>query len=216
MLFDIDIRKQLPAFKLDIRLHSDAKKLVLIGASGSGKSLTLRLIAGLLKPDSGHIRINGQTWFDHPNHLPAAQRKAGLMFQDYALFPHLTVAQNIAFGLHHSWLNPPKRPSENVRYWLNLMQLTPFADCYPHQISGGQKQRTALARTLATQPQLLLLDEPFSALDTELRRHTRQELLQLQQANGIPMILITHDPADTEIADEVWRMENGRLSPSKA
>lgn len=213
MLFDIEIRKKLPSFELDVRLQSDAQKLVLIGASGSGKSLTLQMIAGLLKPDAGHIRVNGETWFDKGCHVSARERRAGLMFQDYALFPHLTVAQNIAFGLKRGWFNPPKRPSENVQYWLELLQLEAVAYHYPHHISGGQKQRTALARTLITRPKLLLLDEPFSALDTGLRRHTRAELLQLQQNSGVPMILITHDQADADsLADEIWRMENGRLA----
>ncbi|MDO4906793.1 sulfate/molybdate ABC transporter ATP-binding protein [Neisseria sp.] len=212
MLFDINIRKQLPSFPLDIRLQSDAQKLVLLGASGSGKSLTLQLIAGLLKPDGGHIRIGGETWFGNGCNLPARRRRAGLMFQDYALFPHLTVSQNIAFGMQAGWRNPPKRPSENVRRWLDLLQLGHVADRYPHEISGGQKQRTALARTLIVQPKLLLLDEPFSALDADLRRHTRRELLQLQQQSGIPMILITHDAADAEaLGDEIRRIENGRL-----
>ncbi|OSI10752.1 ABC transporter ATP-binding protein [Neisseria zoodegmatis] len=214
MLFDIEIRKKLPSFDLDVRLQSDAQKLVLIGASGSGKSLTLQMIAGLLKPDAGHIRVNGETWFDNRLlYVPACERRAGLMFQDYALFPHLTVAQNIAFGLKRGWFNPPKRPSENVQYWLELLQLEAVAYHYPYHISGGQKQRTALARTLITRPKLLLLDEPFSALDTDLRRHTRAELLQLQQKSGVPMILITHDQADADsLADEIWRMENGRLA----
>lgn len=116
---------------------------------------------------------------------------------------HLLHTETICRGL---------RPSENVCRWLELLQLDHVADHYPHEISGGQKQRTALARTLIVQPKLLLLDEPFSALDTGLRRHTRRELLQLQQQSGVPMILITHDAADTEaLGDEVWRIENGRL-----
>ena len=213
MLFDIVLHKKLPSFGLDIALRSDARRLAVVGSSGSGKSLTLQMLAGLLKPDGGHIRVNGGTWFDERINLPAQKRRVGLLFQDYALFPHLTVAQNIDFGLARGLSNPSKRPAEKARYWLEMLRLERVAGHYPQQISGGQKQRTALARALITEPELLLLDEPFSALDADLRTHTRNEVLQIQQASGIPMILITHDKADAEVlADEVWTMEAGRLA----
>ena len=216
MLFDIVLHKKLPSFGLDIALRSDARRLAVVGPSGSGKSLTLQLLAGLLKPDGGHIRVNGGTWFDERINLPARKRRVGLLFQDYALFPHLTVAQNIDFGLARGLSNPSKRPSEKARYWLEMLRLEQVAGHYPQQISGGQKQRTALARALITEPELLLLDEPFSALDADLRTHTRNEVLQIQQASGIPMILITHDKADAEVlADEVWTMEAGRLAAAE-
>ena len=111
MLFDIVLHKKLPAFGLDIALRSDARRLAVVGPSGSGKSLTLQMLAGLLKPDGGHIRVNGGTWFDERINLPAQKRRVGLLFQDYALFPHLTVAQNIDFGLARGLSNPSKRPS---------------------------------------------------------------------------------------------------------
>lgn len=213
MLFDIVLHKKLPSFGLDIALRSDARRLAVVGPSGSGKSLTLQMLAGLRKPDGGHIRVNGGTWFDERINLPAQKRRVGLLFQDYALFPHLTVAQNIDFGLARGLSNPSKRSSEKARYWLEMLRLERVAGHYPQQISGGQKQRTALARALITEPELLLLDEPFSALDADLRTHTRNEVLQIQQASGIPMILITHDKADAEVlADEVWTMEAGRLA----
>ena len=216
MLFDIVLHKKLPSFGLDIALRSDARRLAVVGSSGSGKSLTLQMLAGLLKPDGGHIRVNGGTWFDERINLPAQKRRVGLLFQDYALFPHLTVAQNIDFGLARGLSNPSKRPSEKARYWLKMLRLERVAGHYPQQISGGQKQRTALARALFTEPELLLLDEPFSALDADLRTHTRNEVLQIQQASGIPMILITHDKADAEVlADEVWTMEAGRLAAAE-
>ena len=216
MLFDIVLHKKLPSFGLDIALRSDARRLAVVGPSGSGKSLTLQLLAGLLKPDGGHIRVNGGTWFDERINLPAQKRRIGLLFQDYALFPHLTVAQNIDFGLARGLSNPSKRPSEKARYWLEMLRLERVAGHYPQQISGGQKQRTALARALITEPELLLLDEPFSALDADLRTHTRNEVLQIQQASGIPMILITHDRTDAEVlADEVWTMEAGRLAAAE-
>ena len=115
MLFDIVLHKKLPSFGLDIALRSDARRLAVVGPSGSGKSLTLQLLAGLLKPDGGHIRVNGGTWFDERINLPAQKRRVGLLFQDYALFPHLTVAQNIDFGLARGLSNPSKRPSEKAQ-----------------------------------------------------------------------------------------------------
>lgn len=215
MLFDIALHKKLPSFELNVRLQSDAQRLAILGPSGSGKSLTLQLLSGLLPADEGHIRIRGATWLDGRMSLSTPKRKVGLLFQDYALFPHLTVAQNVDFGLTTGWRNPSKRPSEKARYWLQLLKLEHIAEHYPHQISGGQKQRTALARALITEPKLLLLDEPFAALDTELRQHTRQEVLELQQKTHVPMILITHDVADAAaLAQEVWRMERGQLSPA--
>ncbi|KLT73605.1 molybdenum ABC transporter ATPase [Neisseria arctica] len=214
MQFDIDIEKNFSGFSLAVKLATNAEKLALIGASGAGKSLTLQILAGLLAPDAGHIKIDGEIWFDSETNinLPIQQRKAGLVFQDYALFPHLTVAQNIGFGLQQGWRNPGKRPSEEVAFWLDILKIGHIANKLPSQISGGQKQRTALARALAVKPRLLLLDEPFSALDTDLRKHTREELALLQAQTGVPMILITHDKADAHaLAEETWQMENGRV-----
>ena len=177
-------------FELDCRCQSQAKRLAIVGESGSGKSLTLQLLAGLLRP------------------------QAGLLFQDYALFPHLTVAQNIAFGLRHGWRTPPQKQAARLaEFWLDKMQLTALAAHYPHQISGGQRQRTALARACIANPRWLLLDEPFSALDIGLRSRMRRWLLDLQQELDIPMLLITHDPEDSEVlAQEVAHMSAGRLA----
>ena len=212
MLFDRAIHKKLPKFSLDGQLASHAGRLALVGASGSGKSLTMQLLCGLLKPDGGHIRIGGETWFDAHTDLPVQSRRAGLMFQDYALFPHLSVAQNIGFGLQTGWRNPGNKPHKTVQQWLDTLQLAHVAHQRPGQISGGQKQRTALARALITAPKILLLDEPFSALDTDLRRHTRTELAALQRQSSVPMILITHDMTDAEaLADEIWHMDKGRV-----
>ncbi|MCF7528882.1 sulfate/molybdate ABC transporter ATP-binding protein [Neisseria lisongii] len=212
MRFDIVLQKKLGAFGLNVRLQSDAARLAVVGRSGSGKSLLLQLLAGLLQPDGGHIRFNGETWFDAQTDVAARRRRVGLLFQNYALFPHLTVAQNIDFGCVQSWRNPAKRPSEKAQHWLSLLQLEAVAHLYPHQISGGQQQRTALARTLIVEPQLLLLDEPFSALDADLRQAMRAEVLQIQQRSGVPMMVVTHDAEDAAVlAEEVWQMENGVL-----
>ena len=203
-------------FELDCRCQSQAKRLAIVGESGSGKSLTLQLLAGLLRPQAGHVRIGGTCYGDTDKRLwlPPQQRQAGLLFQDYALFPHLTVAQNIAFGLRHGWRTPPQKQAVQLAgFWLDKMQLTALAAHYPYQISGGQRQRTALARACIASPRWLLLDEPFSALDIGLRNRMRQWLLDLQQELDIPMLLITHDQEDSEIlAQEVAHMEVGKLA----
>ncbi|OAM30823.1 MULTISPECIES: ATP-binding cassette domain-containing protein [Eikenella] len=202
-------------FDLNCRCQSRAKRLAIVGASGSGKSLTLQLLAGLLRPQAGHVRINGACYGDTARKLwlPPQQRQAGLVFQDYALFPHLTVAQNIAFGLKRSWPTPGhKQAARLAAFWLDKMQLERVAAHYPHQISGGQRQRTALARACIARPRWLLLDEPFAALDTGLRAQMRQWLLALQQELDLPMLLITHDPQDSAaLAEEVAEMVAGRL-----
>ena len=222
MTIDVQIRKQLRAgdrvFDLDIAFSSNSKRIVLFGPSGSGKSLTLKAIAGLMTPDQGHIRLNQRALFDRQQkiNLPPQERNAAYLFQDYALFPHLTVAQNIAFGLRRGCL-PLRRPATHpaVAKWMDNFDLQTTATSYPDQLSGGQRQRVALARALVTQPDVLLLDEPFSALDLSLRQHMRLQLSQLQQQLDVPMLIITHDPADVEILGEVvFDMQDGkRINP---
>lgn len=218
MIFDFNFQKNIRTahhhFNLNVQCQSQAQRIAIVGASGSGKSLTLQLLAGLQKADSGSLKIKGKTYADSAQNicLPPQAREVGMVFQDYALFPHLTVAQNIAFGLHLHQRNPPKKPDDTTQKWLDKMQLGDLAAYYPHQISGGQKQRVALARACITQPRWLLLDEPFSALDADLRQTMRDEVANLQQELDIPMLLITHDENDcTHLADEIWRMENGVL-----
>ena len=184
----------------------------LLGASGCGKSTVLRAIAGFVAIGAGQIELNQRCLAADGLHTPAHARAVGMVFQDYALFPHLSVAQNIGFGLQTGWRNPGNKPHKTVQQWLDTLQLAHVAHQRPGQISGGQKQRTALARALITAPKILLLDEPFSALDISLRRHTRTELAALQRQSGVPMILITHDMADAEaLADEIWHMDKGRV-----
>lgn len=207
-LLDIHIQKRLPDFTLDAALMTDAARVAIIGASGSGKTLFMQAVAGLYPPDGGHIRVNGATFFDAAHNLPAARRNIAYLFQDYALFPHLTVAQNIAFGLCGGWRNPARchQPPE-VAAWLERLHITHIAGHYPAQLSGGQQQRTALARALIRRPALLLLDEPFSALDTGLRAEMRQLVADLQRDYHIPLILISHDPADAQaLGDDVYQM----------
>lgn len=222
MTWDIAIRKRLRGngqpFDLDLRLYSEARRLVLFGPSGAGKTITLKALAGLVRPDAGAIRIDGDTLFDKQRaiDLPPQQRGLAYLFQEYALFPHLTVAQNIAFGSKRGWLNPGKKIEHpQVQRWLAAFELEPFAQRYPHELSGGQRQRVALARALVPQPRAILLDEPFAALDAQLRHKLRIELAQLQRSLGTPMVLITHEPADVEaFADEVIHLEAGRIVPA--
>jgi molybdate transport system ATP-binding protein len=183
---------------------------VLFGASGSGKTTLLRCLAGLERPDEGVIQFDGQCWFaaDRNFFLPPRERRAGFVPQDYALFPHLTVARNIGYGLDH--LSAPecgRRVAEHLR-WLGLEGL---GDRRPQELSGGQQQRVALARAVARRPQLLLLDEPFAALDTPARVRLRGELRQLLRHTGIPTLLVTHDRSEAlALGDQVVVLHEGR------
>lgn len=188
------------SFRLAVDFTAAASSVVLFGPSGSGKSLTLLALAGLLKPDAGRIVVRGKTFFDQPTgvNIPARQRRVGFVFQDYALFPHLTLRENVAFGLKRPFrpLNQPQR--RTVNELLELCGIAALADRHPRQVSGGQRQRTALARALAPAPELLLLDEPFAALDQPLRAKMRDELTRLRRRFNIPMIMVSHDLADVE------------------
>lgn len=203
MWLELDIRRTFEApgqrFTLDVQLQCSERQVVLFGPSGAGKSLTLKAIAGLLRPHDGHVRLGGATLFDAAQgiHLPPQRRRLGYVFQDYALFPHLTVRQNIAFGLRRGWFNPRRREADpEVERWMAALRIEHLAQLVPAQLSGGQRQRTALARALVTRPQALLLDEPFAALDHALRDHLRQELQGVLEATEIPLLLISHDPVD--------------------
>ncbi len=188
----VDIKKRLPNFTLATTFTTEQETLGILGGSGSGKSMTLRCIAGVETPSSGRIVLNGQTLFDAEAgiNLPSHQRKVSLVFQNYALFPHLTIAQNIAFGLQN-W--PKALRLQRVNQQLALVKLQGMGERYPHQLSGGQQQRVALARALATEPEALLLDEPFSALDTHLRNQMERQLIEtLAHYSGVTLF-VTHN-----------------------
>jgi len=206
MSVDVDIRLALgeagKRFELDVAFTSSHRRIVLYGPSGAGKSVTLRAIAGLLKPDGGHVRVDGRTLFDTGVDVPPRDRGVAYVFQDYALFPHLTVAQNVGFAIARGWINPRRHArNDRVAHWLDLFELGAVADHYPAQVSGGQRQRTALARALIAEPRIVLLDEPFSALDPALRGRMRDELRALQARLDLQLMVITHDPADVEALD---------------
>ncbi len=179
----------------------------LLGSSGCGKTTLLRILAGFEKPTSGKILIDG---VDITN-LPAYKRPVNMMFQSYALFPHMTVYQNIAFGLKQDRLSKSVI-DERVKEMLNLVQLNGYEDRKPDQLSGGQKQRVALARTLAKRPKLILLDEPLTALDKQLREETQFELVNIQEKVGITFILVTHDQEEAmTMSTRMAIMEEGKI-----
>ncbi|GHC86308.1 molybdenum ABC transporter ATPase [Pseudorhodoferax aquiterrae] len=203
------------SFALSATFASDAGFVALYGPSGSGKTLTLQAMAGLLRPAAGHVRVAGRTLFDAATgvDLPPAARRIGYLFQDYALFPHLTVRQNIGFGLtswHRRRLAPVQQ--QRIDMLLHDFGLSAMAESRPQTLSGGQRQRVALARALACEPQLLLLDEPFAALNPMLREELRAGLAAACRQAGIPALMITHDVDDAlALADEAFVYEDGRI-----
>ncbi len=202
MQFEIDITMRMNSgsrggdnFLLRSRFATTDRALVLFGPSGSGKTLSLKAIAGLLTPDDGHIRVNGKTIFDARQgvNIPTRERRVGYVFQNYALFPHLTVRENVGFGLRGLFGRLSSVAERRVRELVHIFGLDRVADLRPGALSGGQQQRAALARALAPEPELLLLDEPFSALDQPLRLRMRTELARTLERFAIPMIMVTHD-----------------------
>ncbi|MEM6939808.1 MAG: ABC transporter ATP-binding protein [Pseudomonadota bacterium] len=180
----------------------------LLGPSGCGKSTTLRMIAGVEAPESGRIAVDGKLQFGEGINVPPERRGIGLMFQDFALFPHLTVADNVAFGL--SGRRQPKRA--RVADLLARVTLSDLSGAYPHQLSGGEQQRVALARALAPQPRIMLMDEPFSGLDNRLRDAVRDDMLAILKEEGTAVLLVTHDPGEAmRMADEIALMRAGRI-----
>jgi molybdate transport system permease protein len=186
----LDIDKRLANFHLQVALNTNNQPLGLLGGSGAGKSMILRCIAGIETPNKGQIVLNNRVLFDSERKidLPIHQRRIGFLFQNYALFPHITVAENIAFGIPKS-----VNVKEEVEKQLITMQLQGFGDRYPHQLSGGQQQRVALARALASKPEALLLDEPFSALDTHLRSQLEQQVTEILDDYSGVTLFVTHN-----------------------
>jgi len=182
--------------------------VTLYGPSGAGKTSTLRMLSGLLSPQSGQIKVNGKTWFDADSriNLPPAQRNIGYVFQDYALFPNMTVRENLRFALRRG------EPGSKVDELLDMMELGALAGQKPARLSGGQQQRVALARALVQQPDILLLDEPLSALDPLLRRRLSDHLQQWHRSLGLTTILVSHDSREIlQLADRVMEMQEGKV-----
>jgi len=208
----VDIEKDLGGFFLKTKFEAGDEVLALLGGSGCGKSLTLKCIAGIERPDRGHIEVDGVTLFDSEKHinLSPQQRRTGLMFQNYALFPNMTVLGNISAGARRE--SDKAKRGESVRAVMASYGLEPLADRYPRQLSGGQQQRVALARILVSAPRILLLDEPFSALDSHLRFRLEREMHKVARDFGKTVILVSHDRDEVfRLSDKIAVMNEGRV-----
>ncbi len=213
-MIEFSVSKRLHGADGEINLNVDValaegEFVTLFGQSGAGKTTLLRMLAGLTVPDCGRIAIGGEVWFDSEQHidLPPQRREIGLVFQDYALFPNMTVRQNLAFAL------ADKKQGGRVDELIDIMQLGALQQRLPATLSGGQKQRVALARALVRRPKLLLLDEPFSALDAETRIRLQDEILRLHRNFGLTTLIVSHDQGEVyKLSDRVLLIERGRIS----
>ena len=210
-MVSLSIAKRLPGFALDVCWEAGDQVVALFGPNGAGKTLTLQCLAGLLRPDRGRIALGDRVFFDSAAgvDLPPQDRRLGYVFQGYALFPHLTVEENVAFGLKG---RPRDERRERARMVLERLGLAGLEARYPRELSGGQQQRVALGRALAVDPDLLLLDEPLSAVDAPLRRQLREELGRIIREWGKATVLVTHDLAEAyQLADRIVVYESGRV-----
>ena len=208
----VDIHRALGSFTLDVSFEAENGVTCLLGASGCGKSFTLKCIAGIEKPDSGHIELDGVVLFDSEKHinLPPQKRQVGYLFQNYALFPNMTVRQDILCGLHREKNREEKE--RKLGEMLKLMQLEGLENHRPSQLSGGQQQRVALARILVNEPRMLMLDEPFSALDAHLRDSLKIELRDMLQRFGHEVLMVTHSREEAyNMSRRIAVMDQGRL-----
>ncbi len=214
-MITIAVRKTFSHFTLDVDLEFGREFVALTGANGSGKTTLLRLVAGLDTPDEGRIVVSGRTFFGEGTSIPPELRRVGYLFQDPALFPWLTVDANIRFGLARA--EKGKRATKND--WLSELcseaGIEHLLDRYPKNLSGGEAQRVALVRALAVRPEMLLLDEPFSAVDMELRPELRKFVSKIQREWDIPILMVTHDFAEVHtMADKLYKLEAGRIIDS--
>jgi molybdate transport system ATP-binding protein len=208
-MLNVNLEKRLGDFTLRVAFDIGAEILVLFGASGAGKTMTLNCLTGLVTPDRGNIRLHDRVLLDADarTNIPTRARRIGYVFQNYALFPHMTVRENVAFGLRGA-----AEARRRVDEMLELVGLFPLATRHPAHLSGGQQQRVALARALVTRPDLLLLDEPFSALDAPTRMQLRRELRELQRRFEIPAVFVTHDLGEAYfLADKLAVLDAGEI-----
>lgn len=212
MSLHINIKKELSSFKLDVSMESKGGVIGFLGASGSGKSMTLKCIAGIEKADKGKIIINDKVLFDSENkiNIKTKDRKVGFLFQNYALFPHMTIKDNIEIGLDKLSKEEKRKLSSN---YIKKFGLDGLENRYPWQLSGGQQQRVALARALITSPDILLLDEPFSALDNHLRANMERELVEIVKDYGGTVVFVTHDIEEAyRVCDKIIVFDSGKAN----
>lgn len=203
-MLSVSMYKELSHFPLELDFSMSSEIIVLFGPSGSGKTTVLNCLSGITTPDAGSIRLNRKVLYEKAGKNTSIQhRHIGYVFQDYALFPHMTVLKNITYAM---------KSMDLVGKIMQELHITHLRGQYPHQISGGEKQRVSLARALATEPELLLLDEPFSALDEETRAKSHDELLRLHDLWKIPVILVTHHWEEAKkLGDRILFMEKGKI-----
>lgn len=209
-MLNVDIKKTLNHFELDVSFSMKDEIVVLFGKSGSGKTTILNSIAGLTTPTSGKITLNDVIFYQSDyKPLSVQKRKIGYLFQDYALFPHMTVEKNIYYSISKKDLPIHQ---ERIQSIMDAVGINHLLTKYPHQISGGEKQRVALARALASEPKILLLDEPFSALDSVTRDQCHEQLLTLKNLWNIPVILVTHNIEEAKkLGDKIIYLEKGKI-----
>ncbi len=213
-MLEVQVKKKFRSFTLDLELSAGNELICLLGPSGAGKTTLLHMVAGLMEPDEGLIRVNNKSYFQKPagarrgRQLPPYRRRVGYVFQNYALFPHLTVNQNILFGAKGSM----DETRQEASYLVNLLRLRGLEQRKVTELSSGQQQRVALARALITRPDILLLDEPFSNLDELIRRKLRLDLLRVHRDFRIPIMMVTHDLEEASTLGEmVAVMDSGRI-----
>jgi molybdate transport system ATP-binding protein len=210
-LLEVKIKKSLPGFSLEVDFSVNQEILAILGPSGSGKTMTLQCIAGLVKPDEGYIKLNDKILLDTAAdiNLKPQTRRVGFVFQNYALFPHLNIRDNIAYGIRQL---PKKEVEDKVTQLLEKMHITSLGHRYPRQLSAGQQQRVSLARAIAPEPEVLLLDEPFSALDSQVKERMELELMSLQNFYKGNILFVTHDLTEGyKLASKIAVYDAGRI-----